>query len=768
MRYRTAPSPPIPTPVIRAMRGDSDMASIHAALHDRLRARALALAPHADRALRVVAALHSGLTALVSPQDVADPLVGDVLRRLIGDPRGKDILFAWAEVAPARWGATSAHALVDAIRWDACDRCTAAALIGPCDASAILLHNAYDIAFAIRCWGRAVPGNPLWWTAHVSFDAMEQLVAILRQSAGEFAPTFASCLPWLPLEAFPDALMHAMHDLHAINAAIAAFVEASPVARTRSAHLIARLIDAATSDDLSALTRLACVTGRADAWERVRSLLRRHRDAAVDVVAAAPWTDLHPTVQTTIMDNARRSDMCAAIAIAQGRRPIDGLIPKTVVAFLAALVPTVWDALDAETRNAILRTAPPDSMHLALRSLGLRPEILVHAHLTDRFVHEARRHAPDDTALRWTLLPIAVRSLPPGEASALIAAMPEAPPDAGSFFGVAVGRDPGDIDARARSVLSTPADLAVAVALQSYPAGAWTALDACRVLHDMLIGREDAAVMPLLATLDPPARAAYMPDRDALADTLAHPRRRTAMRHVVQDIAALPLAIAIPALYALTQWMQRRCRADDVAEALLLVLHDRSDLVIAFAESLSGYDPLRDALLPLPHDPNLAHALRALVLHDLDAGRRLSRAIMLRAWDAVRVALLSAPHAHAQEVLTCLSDADWSGVLPDAVTRMERLAADGSDAALLAAFQRLKASNPYGALGLAALAADDPKERARGIAVLATLPFHVRTILPLLRPAVQDVLRTHPVLGVAIADLSAPTPHPPRSRQRRI
>jgi hypothetical protein len=73
------------------------------------------------------------------------PALHAAVASLIETQAGEHILETWADVAPADWGVSHTTTLINAVHAERCSRWTAAALIGPCDASAALLWSTSHI-----------------------------------------------------------------------------------------------------------------------------------------------------------------------------------------------------------------------------------------------------------------------------------------------------------------------------------------------------------------------------------------------------------------------------------------------------------------------------------------------------------------------------------------------------------------------------------------------------------------------------------------------
>ena len=727
---------------VRAVRGESDRDTVMPALTDERLARVIACAPVTHPVVRAVAALCGGLTGLLDAPTVADPALHAALVRLIGTPEGRTALWWWARVAPAGWGAAHAAALTDAVQRRRCDPGVAAALIGPCDDAAVLLHTASEAAFAIRRWGQTNhAAAPTAWAEALSPAERDRLITALRRDPFQVA----SCLPWLPSD-----VAHRMRlDENVIDAALDAFACASPTARTRHAARLRRLVVRALPAGLGALTRLACATQSREVWRRVQTLVLKFPVSAQSVVAAAPWDDLADDVRAAILERADRSPVCAAVAAARGRRDAAtaDITEWTAVAFFAALDPDVWDALDVATQRRWRHALSGDVAHLAVRSLGLRPEFLARAPLNNLLAIAAQRHARDATALCAALLPVALRACDPAAAHALIAALPP-PPDPGAFFIIAGGRDDPDLIAPARSALRTPADLACAVALQRCGDIFVSFHDRSAAIRHALRGRSWDDLTPIMPLLDARVRAELMPDADALVARLAHPDRRDAFRQTLARLASLPPEVAIPTFVALNLW--KPWHTPGTAAALADALHAHGDVFLALTDAL--HDDLRDVGLPPQDDSSLARALRALAQEAPSTALDMARALHARrGFDAIQ-ALLTAPPRHAVAVWGALDDdvrrvigATIATVAPDVTPLVER--------------------NPMAGLALAALVWDDAVPTTSGSVAPERRAAILRALWTTLPPAAQRDLGLHP----AVADLlaaAAGSPDPPAACRR--
>jgi len=719
------------TAAVRAVRGESDLDAVRPALDEDDLARVIACAPEAHHLVRAIAALCGGLPSLLDAPTRADPALHDAVARLIGTPAGRVALWCWTEIAPADWGRACGAALIDAVDRGQCTASAAAALIGPDDRMASRLRSARDIAFAIRWWGQANPDDPTAWAGALSAGERRRLIDdVLR-----FGTAIAFCLPWLP----PDVARAASRTC-SVKIALEAFADASPTARRLHAAIVPHLVARTRPGDLDALTRLACATGEKEVWTRVQTLIQEWPGDVWRVVAAAPWDDLPEDVRAAILERADPSDMCAAVAAARGRRDAAtaAITEWTAVAFFATLDPDVWDALDPAVQRRWLQHLDRTHTHLAVRSLGVRPEILAQASLTDDLACAVRRCARDDTALHWALMPVAAFGAMPSDAHAVIAAMPTLP-DAGAFFVIAGGHGDSAIIARARSALRTSADLALAVTLQRCARGDEPVSSACAALTDALRGRTWDDLPPFLALLTDAARAALTPDRDALVARLAHPDRRDALRQALDRLAALPPDVAVPTCVALTRLTPWNAAA--AAEALADTLQAHGDAFLSIMNALA--DGLRGVWPPPQDDSALACALRALARDAPSTAQRL--AWNLRAHDrrAALLALLHAPPQHAAAVWQALSDDMRQEIV--AVVSAEASDADPPVIRDLLAV-----------LALAAAHSDDADLPAAGVAALTVRPEITRAIWEQLPSAVQQSLGALPAFADLPITLASP------------
>jgi len=741
---------------VRAVRGESDLDAIMPAFGDMLLAHVLALAPGAHGLVRAVAALCGGLPSLLDAPTIANPAMHDAVARLIGTRAGRTALRTWAEVAPAGWGRAHADALITAVHANMCGAGDAAALLGPCTASvALLAENGTpaEIAFAIRRWGESScsgssADDPTAWMVQISDEERDRALSLVQRAPS----SVADCLPWLPPEAAGTAWM--ADDLPVWT--LDSFTDAPPIARVRHRATIRNLVAHAQPEHLGVLTRLACRLRTKDIRRRICTLLHDHPDAALDVVCAAPWNALANDVRAAILNRAADSDMCAAIAAARGRRDAatQPITEETAAAFFAALDPAVWDALDADTQRQWLQEMPDVAGHLAVRSLGLRPEVLARARIGNDFVRAALRHARTSTRLRQALVPVALRAVGVADASMLITETATIPHDPSAFFCCASGHDSPRTAALASTRLATTADLAAAIVFQRVANGDAWVYEACVALTEALRGRTWDGAAALLAFLDDCDRAAFPWTIDALVDRLAHPDRREALRHALTRLESLPPDIAIPSLFAL-----ERCVPGDVvscrdsAAGFAHALRTHGDIFLDVVDAIADPD-MRDALLPSFNSIALTHAVRSLARDDPWAAQHVAHAVNGRLVDTVIQTLRTTTSPRAVSVLDAIIASDHP-FAHDLAASLSSLAADGCADALNAAWRRMVALHPREALALATLTADTPDDRVDGIRMLATHPDSLHLIWDYVSPQVRESFRMDVVAHHAITNRPA-------------
>jgi hypothetical protein len=741
------PPPPALTATLRALRGESDVHVVAPALGDFWLTRMLALAPSVHPIVGALSALAGALPKILPPHVLESPALSATVAPLIETEEGNCILMTWAEVAPAGWGAAHTDTLIDAVHRNRCEPWVAAALIGPCDASAALPSHAYDIAHAVRRWGQATPDNPTAWVDHLAETQRKRLLDAL--CADPDAAAF--CLPWLPKASAVNIARRLTR--WSFSFALDAYVAASPIARARHATVLSSLIQCTERYDLAALTRLAVAMGIADAWAAIRRILCANPWGAVDIVGAALWDVLPLDVHATILSAAQQNDGCAAIAFARGDRDVPPAITsETAGAFFAVVTPKVWTSLSPDERHAWCAPLLPSHAVLAVRSLGPDPTFLACAALNNDLIAAMRRHIPDDGDLRQMLLTVAVRDLYADDVPPVVAALP-APPDPVAFVQIAGCRQ--DLPPALRDwIVTHPAPHACRTAVTVLRAVQnRDPIARCTALMHALAGWSAAEADTLLAALPDDARAALHPDRSALADALAHPDRRTAFRQALDALDNLPSSVAIPALHALDALTQAMTPSEQqhAGTELARALRDRGGIFTNIAGALN--DAARSAVLPRLNDPHVGSALDDLAAADPLVAHHLAYA--LRDDDAAVAldALAAASFARLTRIWYILPDAFQHAVLGDRNAILTAAAAPGRVDDLAQALRNWDADVPLPWLALRMLIDDDAERREQGMAILAQQPDRAAALLPLLRDDLCTALESVPAIAFACADL---------------
>jgi len=810
---------PALTATLRALHGESDLQIVAPALDDLWFTRVLALAPGVDPIIGALGALAGEVPDVLPPAVRDSPILSVAIASLIGTDTGKRVLPTWAEVVPAGWGASLAAALIDAVRRNRCAPWTAAALIGPTDASAALLHIAWDIAIAIRRWGKAMTDDPTAWMNELAPTGRDRLLDVLRCNPKDVA----ICLPWLPAEYVTETSMSLLDGW--IGSALDACAEASPIAHARHANVLAALIRSAGRDHLVALTRLAVASRMNSAWERIVHLLREAPNHAIQVVAAAPWDALHPDVQETILSAASHNAVSAAIVYACGMRPNPPAITwKTARAFFAAVTPGVWDALPKRTQQAWHSSLDKTDLHRAVRSLGPDPMFLACAALNADLIAAVRCHTPNEESTRWTLLPVAMHDLPVAAVPDIVDALPP-PPDPVAFVQIA-SESPKIPLALHDWIMAHPTQQARGTAITVLHATAKRSapIERCGALAHALEGWRWKETNALLAALLDDTRAAQhphpdilteylehpdqllphpdilterlahpdqllphpdilterlahpdqlLPHPDILTERLAHPDQHDTFRQALNALAALPPSVAIPTLHALDTLGempdpdQHRQAGEEVARAL----RDHGDYFTAIVGTLRP--DMRAALLPHLDDPHVGSTLVSIAAADPLVAHHLAHALRPRSLNVVFDTLTEAPFERMCRIWRLLPEPLQHIVLGERDVLLRDVAAPGCADVLE---QTLRAwrddDDPLPWLALCLLIDADPDRRIRGMMLLAQQPDMTAAILSLLRNDLQTTLASVPAIGFASADqpplpAPAPTPMPVIARRQR-
>ena len=753
-------SSPALTATLRALHGETDVHVVASTLGDQQFARILALAPGVDPVIGALGALAGELPDLLTPALRDSPALSTAIASLIGTKGDSSILPPWADIAPAGWGAAHTVALSDAVQRNRCEPWVAAALIGPSATSAALLRYVQDIARAVQRWGMATPNDPTAWMNVLPSPDRDRLLDALRAHPD----VAARCLPWLPEELVGEIRTWW------IIPTLDAYIDASPVAHTRHAAILSDLVQYINPHDIAHLTRLAVATGMDEAWDSVIRFLRRDSWLAGAVVTAVPWEHVRADVQNSILSGDHQSRACAAIAFARGVReqppPTRGTAAR---AFFAAVTPEVWTALPAETQQKWRDALDMSDAFLAVRSLGPDPAFLARAELNAALVAAVRRHIRDDRTQRHTLLPIAVRDLPPDAVPAIIAALP-APPDPIAFVQIA-GRRREMPPALHAWIAAHPTPQAHGAAVTVIHAA--TQPDSitarCTMLAQALADRGREETDALLAALPDDVHTMLHPAPDALVNALAHPNRRDAFRQALDAINSLPPATTRPALLALgvlasASDLGLRIQA---GRALAHVLRDHGDCYLALVDALANTP--RKAILPRPQSGRRAAAVRAIAAADPLAAYRLAHALQSRSPTTMLDALTDAPFDALARIWGLLPKDLQQSVPGDRDTLIHGVAAPERANDLAFVLRAWNVDDPLVLLALRLLIDDDVRRQERGVAILAQHPDMAASLLPLLREDLRALLVRNPRIVVAGADLPPlrpPTPAPVQRRRR--
>jgi hypothetical protein len=736
------------TATLQALRGEPNVHVVAPALGDPQFAYVLALAPNVHPVISALGALAGALLDFLAPVERDTSDLSDAVASLIGTDTGDYVLELWANVAPAGSGVAHATTLINAVERNRCARWAAAALIGPTNDAAALLHAPWGIAAAIRRWGQATPDHPTAWMDALKPTERDRLLDALRAASN--AAYF--CLPWLPMPYATD-IADAI-DRWNIQFAFLAYAAASPVARTRHADILSALMHRADQYDLAELTRLAVATGMDAAWATVVRLLRDDPWSAIAVITETPWNNLDAKVQTTILSAAPHNDVCAAIAFARGVRDQPPRITKkTTRAFFAAVTPEVWTALPAETQRAWRDALHMSDASLAVRSLGPDPIFLEHARLNDGLTAAVRSHVADAHAARGVLLSVAVRDLPITALPAVIAALPP-PSDPVAFVQIAGRRR--EMPPALRDWITahpTPRSCSTAMTLLHIAEQRGIPIDRCAALAQALADWSREETDALLAALPDDTHAALHPNADALTAALSHPDRRDAFCQALDALDALPSSAALPARHALDALAQTKTPSDQrhAGEILATVLRNHGRIFTDIAGALR-HDK-RAALLPHWDDPYVGSSLETLAVADPLVAHHMAHALR---------------DGNAAVVLDALADSSlektlhlWR-LLPEALQQFVRdacdallcdVAAPGRADSLAQTLRGWNADDPLPLLALRMLIDDDEARRARGTTILAQQPDMAAALLLLLREDLRAVLVRDPRIAVAGADL---------------
>lgn len=711
-----SPSSRVPPDLVAAqcaMRGESDFGAVRDAITSCHLRPVIAVSRRVHAGVRTLAAVLGGFSSLVFDADLTNPDVSDIFRRLIG---ACPVPWQWAEIAPAGWGASVAGELYDAVRNETCSPAIAAALIGPCDETAALLSRPSDIVSVIRRWGLSDPGAPTAWTLRISPQAYNRIIRILTAGSPGDDSAIVDCLPWLPRD---DDVMTAVQacmsgapfragwraramrddpDILRGSAAVRclhAFADATNASYAAYADFVQGLLAWAKPFDLRDVVRLACTTEDPSFWSWIQRALHDVPDEALDIVATVSWERIPEPVQNVILSNASGFRRCAAIAMARGKQaPSHRILSSSrlaTLAFFAALDPDVWNDLTEERRRALLQTLDATIAPLAIRSLGVHPQILARASLTNNLVAAARQYIHDPDALRDILHPVALHDVPIPSVYHLIADSDGIPHDPAFWFCVASGHgDPDAIRPESAALVQNPRRLAAAVVAQrvaleqvqsSKPGRDNVAAYHCDLLTQVFGGWTWDDLAPIRDVLSADARTAIFPDAvDTVVERLAQPNRRDALEAALARLRSLAPDIALPAYRAI------RALAYDLhhvraAEKLATLLRHHGDVFVQIADAIT--EPAQNTLLPPPPEP-LTDALRDAARVDPVHARHLSAAIAEGRHDVVASWVQASPHRAAAIVrrIAC-SDAPISSRSVDLATVLQAWTWHDLNAALM-------------------------------------------------------------------------------------
>jgi len=749
---------------LRALHGKTDVHVIALALDNQCFACMPALAPNVDPLVGALSALAGGLQELLAPAMRESPALSAAITFLIGTDAGDRILSTWAEVAPAGWGASYASTLIDAVCVRRFQPWGATALIGLCDASATLVIQTGDIARAVRRGGQTTPSTPTAWMDNLTPAECDLLLAPVH--TGFF--NNVRRLLWLPAEYAANVTGRiAPAD---VSEGLAAYAEASPIARIRHADILAALMQRARPNDLIELTRLAVASRMDAAWNTMVHLLCKDPEYADHVVTAAPWDDLHPGVQTTILSAADHNDVCAAIAFARGvRSDAPPITQKTARAFFAAVIPEVWNTLTKRTQRAWRSKRDAWHAHLAIQSPGPSSTFLAHACLDDALIAAVRRHATDEGSVCQILLPVAVRALSVAAIPAVVAALPP-PPNPVAFVQIA-GRT-RDLPPALRGWIAahpTPqARGAVSAMLHAGLRSITTPVAArCQAPASAFTGWSSEETTALLTALPKDVRTALHPDSSALAQRLAHADQRDAFIHALTTLAALPSSVALPSLYALDALAATRSFSAQrsAGAALAQARRNHGACFLGIMDTLA--DAPRKAILPRPQSGRRAVAVRAIAAADPLVAHLPAHALRSRFPTAALDALTHAPLSETEDIWRLLPETIQHAVLGDRDALASSAAAPGRVDDLAQTLQDWRADDPLPRLALRLLIDGAGERRARGAAIPAQRPDLATALLPLLRDDLHPPPKSVPAIGFAGADLPPPSASVRRRRHRR-
>jgi len=762
---------------LRALHGENRLEAIIDALADWKMSRVIAFSDHADPTIRDICALATELPSMVITYDGLNPQLQDLVWRIMTTdvvPRNvsRSLLDSWMYVAPAGWGKDRAKDIMEAVQLNRCSPAAAAALIGPCDDYAALLDaSGWEIHDIVRCWGQTVPDKPTWWTNELSPQNLEKVVTLVKRSS----TYVARAAPWLPPEVLcaPDVAFR--EAFCRTPDAAQAFRNASPEACSMHRDTMLRMAKSASTLEIRAI--IAHTLGLPRLWDSIDDSLLYHPCDCDEVLSVDQWEYFPSSILQNMLDHTQRSLACAIFASASGMSDdIMRLYPSQYrperhirITFFASIRPRVWDAMEPSWREwwcALLPHDGPKGMALAIRSLGLRPEILCYAtDVTDGMVNVAFEHHACMTTIRRAFFPLTLRNMDGVTAHAIMSALPEMPVDRVSFFSIASKRAsiPPDSEEHVR-ILSETHDLPVAVALQrvaetyrfhyyndtAYRGYVAMLKDRMETLRVVLGAWTGDSIAPLLEVLDSEARNRLCPDAQKLASQMSEKGREDELRTVIEAIAALPPAQALRAQFALGQFREHSdgCKTwdflrDAIIEPLTDALRSHGDLFVALYNSM--HRSLRSIILPPPSNPRLSEPLLALARTDPLCAYRLASAWKEDSWLRAYSQLTYVAPPDIAGAIVAASNGDMSeAMLRELGPSVRSLAIPGQDQRLIETVLRQGGADSIATLlALGGLAGDDVERQTICARMLIARPDIIQKIAPFLRRDIMHAWLQH-------------------------
>jgi len=707
--------------VIRLVRGSviHDVHAIHEVLSLPQAGKVVALTPTVSPDLQTLAALSRSWVRLVDRNDLESPSLQSMVRRIVATDLGRTIMDSLATVAPTGWRGLEGIDLVTGARTGAWSAASAAALLGPVDAVVALLQPQ-EAAFAVQRWGQTFGESS--WVEQTSPHVYNEVIRLLSCNP----QAYAASLPWLPeknrtVDSVPD---------EALDTALLAYAYADARIRQKHADTIARLVQRTHAKHLSALAFLAKTTQDDAIWRRIDELIRSPDADGGALFRLLPWRDMPQSVEDAVL----RIDEDRARSSPADIRTLDVLVnvPRSMI-----FDPDSWDQTDSAQRHEQLRKLPPSLFPLAVRFLGPRADVLAYApSVSNDLIDAASPHVHHRMdVLRWTLMPIAIRDLTPDDAYAVIAALPQMPPDPVAFLRTASKVPwsettmPGDADA-----IRSAAHLAAAVTMNNVPFSISLGIHSCcETLRVALEGLEPSDVSRMIGMLDPFARNRLYPDITALAMRMASPARHETLIHALHKVLALPADRALPSLLVCSEGAYRTSNG---SETLASILRDHGETFLALYDALDDKD--RSHLLPIPSDdPSAVTSMRALARIDPLVAYHLARERTMTEMFFTRCAILTSSPGSAADLVAALPDPLRTSMLEDALQRLIDVAAAGHEMNLLKAVDAVMRSDPVVALAVAALASEDPEECDAGRSALMQRPDVLSRVLPFMDDAMR-------------------------------